>query len=61
MTFQEAVKKSIIQFMDGKLPKNLMEMSKGELYYTPEYFDGFEKSLEEDGEAPEIEEEDDEV
>jgi len=47
--------------MDGKLPKNLMEVSKGELYYTPEYFDGFEKSLEEDGEAPEIEEEDDEV
>ncbi len=61
MTFQEAVKKSIIQFMDGKLPKNLMEVSEGELYYTPEYFDGFEKSLEEDGEAPEIEEEDDEV
>jgi len=60
MTFQDAVKKSIKQFMDGKMPKNLMEVSGGELKYTPEYFDGFKKAMEEEGDAPEVEETTDE-
>jgi len=60
MTFQDAVKKSIKQFMDGKMPKNLMEVNGGELKYTPEYFEGFKQSLEEDGDAPEVEENTDE-
>ena len=45
MTFQDAVKKSIKQFMDGKMPKNLMEVSGGEVKYTPEYFDQLEEEL----------------
>lgn len=46
--------------MDGKMPKNLMEVSGGEVKYTPEYFDGFKKAMEEDGDAPEVEETTDE-
>jgi len=80
MTFQDAVKKSIKQFMDGKMPNNLMEVSGksikqfmdgkmpnnlmevsgGEVKYTPEYFDGFKKAMEEEGDAPEVEETTDE-
>lgn len=46
MTFQEAVKKSIKAFVDGKMPKNLMEMKAEEgLMFTPDYFDELETSL----------------
>lgn len=46
MTFQEAVKKSIKAFVDGKMPKNLMEMKADEgLMFTPDYFDELEASL----------------
>ena len=60
MTFQDAVRKSIKNFLDGKMPKNLLDAKEGEVVYTPEYFDGFEESLK-DAPAPEEEEEDDEV
>lgn len=46
MKFQDAVKKSIKAFVEGKMPKNLVEMSaeKG-LMFTPDYFDELEASL----------------
>jgi len=60
MNFQDAVRKSIKNFFDGKMPKNLTEVSEGEIVFTPEWFDGFEESLK-DAPEPEIEEVDDEV
>lgn len=46
MKFQDAVKKSIKAFVDGKMPKNLMEMKADEgLMFTPDYFDELEASL----------------
>lgn len=60
MNFQDAVRKSIKNFLDGKMPKNLTEMNEGEIVFTPEYFDGFAESLQ-DAPAPEEEEEDDEI
>ena len=60
MNFQDAVRKSIENFLDGKMPKTLSDVSEGELMYTPEYFDGFEASLQ-DAPAPEEEEDEDEI
>jgi len=60
MNFNDAVTKSIKNFMDGKMPKNLTEVTEGEIMYTPEYFDGFAESLKEDP-APEEEEDEDEI
>lgn len=46
MKFQDAVKKSIKAFVDGKMPKTLMEMKAEEgLMFTPDYFDELEASL----------------
>lgn len=46
MKFQDAVKKSIKAFVEGKMPKNLMEMKADEgLMFTPDYFDELEASL----------------
>lgn len=46
MKFQDAVRKSIKAFVDGKMPKTLMEMKAEEgLMFTPEYFDELEASL----------------
>ena len=45
MKFQDAIKKSIKSFQEGNMPKNLMELSEGNLLYTPDYFDELEESL----------------
>lgn len=45
MTFLDAVQKSVKQFLDGKMPKNLMEIKEGRVKYTPDYFDGFEEMI----------------
>lgn len=46
MKFQDAVKKSIKAFVDGKMPKSLTEMKAEEgLMFTPDYFDELEASL----------------
>lgn len=60
MNFQDAVRKSIKNFLDGKMPRNLTEVNEGEIMYTPEWFDGFKESLEEDP-APEVKEDEDEI
>jgi hypothetical protein len=45
MTFDEAVKKSIKVFMQGKMPMKTGELKEEGLFYTPEYFDELEGDL----------------
>jgi len=44
MTFEEAIRRSIKAYFDGKDPTNLNEV-KGEVRYTREYFDEMEEEL----------------
>ena len=61
MKFEEAIVKSIKAFMEGDLPLNTVKASeRGEIFYTPDYFDAYEEALEEgDFEEDEELEEDD--
>lgn len=45
MTFDEAVKKSIKVFMQGKMPLKTGELKEEGLFYTPDYFDELEADL----------------
>jgi hypothetical protein len=45
MKFQDAVKKSIRNFMNGKMPSETSGMAEGEIFHTPEYFDEMEEDL----------------
>jgi hypothetical protein len=45
MTFDEAVKKSIKVFLQGKMPMKTSELTEEGLFYTPEYFDELEDDL----------------
>ncbi len=45
MKFQDAVKKSIKEFMRGKTPSATNEMSEGGIFHTPEYFDELEEMI----------------
>ncbi len=45
MTFDEAVKKSIKVFMQGKMPMKTGELKEEGLFYTPDYFDELEADL----------------
>jgi len=45
MQYRDVVKKSIVSFMDGKMPEKTAEVKGGELRYTPEYFDDLEKRI----------------
>jgi hypothetical protein len=45
MTFDEAVKKSIKVFMQGKMPMNTANLKEEGLFFTPEYFDELEEDL----------------
>jgi hypothetical protein len=45
MKFEDAVKKSIKQFMQGKIPQATSEMAEGGIYHTPDYFDEMEEEL----------------
>ena len=65
MQFDEAVLLSIKKFKEGKMLNNTSEIQEGEVYYTPEYFDGLlqalnsdveveEKELDQDGDATEV-------
>ena len=45
MTFDEAVKKSIKVFMQGKMPMKTGELKEDGLFYTPDYFDELEADL----------------
>ena len=56
MDFTSAIKKSIANFLDGKVPESLMELKEGELIYTPEYFNELEEELKNE---PEVKKEDD--
>ena len=56
MKFDDAIKKSIKAFLDGKLPDKLIEVQGKEIIYTPEYMDELEEQLTE----PEVEETDNE-
>ena len=40
MQFDEAVLLSIKKFKEGKMLNKTSEIKDGEVYYTPEYFDG---------------------
>lgn len=44
MTFEEAIRRSIKAYFDGKDPVKLNE-AKGEVRYTREYFDEMEEEL----------------
>jgi len=56
MDFTSAIKKSIANFLEGKVPESLMELKEGELIYTPEYFNELEEELKNE---PEVKKEDD--
>jgi hypothetical protein len=45
MKFEDAVKRSIRTFMNGKVPSETAEMKEDGLFFTPEYFDDLEKIL----------------
>lgn len=45
MKFEEAVKKSVKMFMEGKMPPKIQEMKAEGRIYTPEYFDNLEERL----------------
>lgn len=59
MTFEEAIRKSIKAYFDGKDPTNLLETMEGGMKYSREYFDQAEKELlGKDAPAEETEQED---
>ena len=45
MTFDEAVKKSIKQFMAGKLLTETSKLKEDGIFYSPEFFDDLEEEL----------------
>jgi hypothetical protein len=45
MKFEDAVKKSIKNFMQGKLPISTNELIEDGIFHTPEYFDELEESI----------------
>lgn len=45
MTFEDAIIKSIKNFMSGKIPEKLNEITEEGLKYTPDYFDEFEQEI----------------
>jgi len=45
MTFDEAVKKSIKQFMAGKLLTETAKLKEDGIFYSPEFFDDLEEEL----------------
>lgn len=47
MKFEDAIKRSIKEFLRGKYPKKLAELKEDGLTFTPEWFDAFEDSLDE--------------
>ena len=52
MKFDDAIKKSIKAFLNGKMPNQLVEAQGKEIIYTPEYMDELaempEEPMEED-------------
>tara|TARA_R100001377_G_scaffold35160_2_gene19405 strand:- start:831 stop:1025 length:195 start_codon:yes stop_codon:yes gene_type:complete len=48
MTFDDAIKKSIKVFLQGKMPMKTAELNAEGLFYTPEYFDALEEEILED-------------
>jgi len=57
MKFEDAIKKSIKGFIEGKVPRNIAEMSEEGLIYTPAYLDKLEEVMMAEPEAPEPTEE----
>ena len=45
MTFDEAIKKSIKVFLNGKMPMKTGELKEDGLRFTPEYFDDLEDEM----------------
>jgi len=45
MKFEDAIKKSIKGFIEGKVHRNIAEMSEEGLMYTPEYMDKLEEAM----------------
>ena len=45
MDFTSAVKKSVTNFMAGKMPEALNELKEGTLVFTPDYFNELEQEL----------------
>jgi len=45
MDFTSAVKKSVTNFLAGKMPEALNELKEGALVFTQEYFDELEQDL----------------
>jgi|TARA_R110000772_G_C12949920_1_gene402025 hypothetical protein len=58
MKFQDAVKKSIKAFINGKIPQATDEMSEGGIFHTPAYFDELEEQMLSDDGNEEILDED---
>jgi len=57
MKFEDAIVKSIKAFLDGKMAEEFSHTTEGgELFYTPAYFDAYEKAIEE-GDFDPVEEE----
>jgi hypothetical protein len=48
MKFEDAVKKSVKQFLAGKMPEATNKLVEGGIFFTPDYFDELEAELAED-------------
>jgi len=48
MKFEDAVKKSVKSFMEGKMPEATGELMSDGIFHTPEYFDDLEAELMDD-------------
>lgn len=51
MKFEDAVKKSVKAFMEGKMPEETGALVSDGIFHTPEYFDDLEAEM--TGEKPE--------
>tara|TARA_R100001377_G_scaffold61219_1_gene37272 strand:- start:833 stop:1012 length:180 start_codon:yes stop_codon:yes gene_type:complete len=45
MKFEDAVKKSIKSFMNGKIPIATNELGEEGIFHTPDYFDELEENM----------------
>jgi len=45
MKYRDVVKKSIVAFMEGRMPEQTAALKEEGLKYTPEYFDQLEEEI----------------
>jgi hypothetical protein len=59
MDYDDMIRKSIKEFLKGKVPETTSQLNEKGLRYTPDYFNDLEKELDEDGDKKPADKEDD--